>query len=478
MAIANALNRDPFLTGGVMDAPDPVVRSAMAKMLNPQGLPPMTQKELNRLLGRQYLEQENIRQSNTASQQTAAVRQQGPVDVASYAGSMWAKPGSYSQMRPIPETQFARPIQAPSAPVGDIPVLSALLGLNQPVKQAVPSAARTGFVNPAAVSEIMSRDMSAYSPANAIMGQTPEAMRAETQRQAMQLNKDQFTMSQLDFLSRRQNEQKELELKKSKMAQLSATPEEAVARAQSSITDPQNQMASFVAHEGGFLPSIMAKPGATFEPAAERTAAEARAKRVSEGLDKFKKDYETAISAEQSARMVTRALDQGVTTGMFTGAKNFAKRVAEAAGFDLGVTDSILAAKGIAGLQAGALRGVMQGLGSMSNADREFAVAAMPSITDDTKANRFFAELALENARLAKEDAAFRRKLEKDQKMTDLDILHALEERRDSRNVAEDVYNRVMSGVSAAPTKAAEPSKALEGLKPLSPKAQSFFGAR
>ena len=91
-----------------MDAPDPVVRSAMAKVMNPQGLPPMTQKELNRLLGRQYLEaQDQKTQANNASLQTMRVRQAisggdiPAIDVRQYAGSMYAPSGSYSEARAI-----------------------------------------------------------------------------------------------------------------------------------------------------------------------------------------------------------------------------------------------------------------------------------------------------------------------------------------------------------------------------------------
>ena len=94
-----------------MDAPDPVVRSAMAKVMNPQGLPPMTQKELNRLLGRQYLEaQDQKTQANNASLQTQRVRQaissgdMPPIDVRQYSGSMYAPLGSYSEARPIRST--------------------------------------------------------------------------------------------------------------------------------------------------------------------------------------------------------------------------------------------------------------------------------------------------------------------------------------------------------------------------------------
>jgi len=94
-----------------MDAPDPVVRSAMAKAMNPQGLPPMTQKELNRLLGRQYLEAEDRKnQAQNATLQTMRMRQdiaagESPaIDVRQYAGSMYAAPGSYSAARPLRPT--------------------------------------------------------------------------------------------------------------------------------------------------------------------------------------------------------------------------------------------------------------------------------------------------------------------------------------------------------------------------------------
>lgn len=95
-----------------MDAPDPVVRSAMAKVMNPQGLPPMTQKELNRLLGRQYLEaQDQKTQANNASLQTMRVRQAisggdiPAIDVRQYGGSMYSAPGSYTAPRFIAERQ-------------------------------------------------------------------------------------------------------------------------------------------------------------------------------------------------------------------------------------------------------------------------------------------------------------------------------------------------------------------------------------
>ena len=107
MAIPNALNRDDFLTGKLV-GPDPVVRSAMAKVMNPQGLPPMTQKELDRLLNRQFYEEQQVKQANAyqgsrlyEARQAIASGQMAPIDVNSYAGSMYAAPGSYTAARPI-----------------------------------------------------------------------------------------------------------------------------------------------------------------------------------------------------------------------------------------------------------------------------------------------------------------------------------------------------------------------------------------
>jgi hypothetical protein len=228
MAIANALNRDPFLTGGVMDAPDPVVRSAMAKMMNPQGLPPMTQKELNRLLNRQYLEQENIRQSNTASQQTTAIRaaiasgQMAPIDVTKYAGSMYAAPGSYAAARPMaqqggynPErtadallkAQFGQMLPGQQVRIAGVPD-EMLVPAGQPeqvesVGQTAAPAAKPGSV----IEQLIGRPLSlfdsvppsVYQPTpsgptvNQVMGMTPMA-------QQQRLAQERFAADQREAL--------------------------------------------------------------------------------------------------------------------------------------------------------------------------------------------------------------------------------------------------------------------------------------
>lgn len=206
MAIPNALNRDPFLTGGVMDAPDPVVRSAMAKMMNPQGLPPMTQKELNRLLNRQYLEQENIRQSNTTSQQTTAMRQaiasgqMAPIDVTKYSGSMYSAPGSYSAARPMVagagssiertadallKAQFGQMLPGQQVRIAGIPD-EMLVPAGQPEVQPVaqPAAQAPSMTGGSAIEQLLGRNLSLFQTPEPIYQQAPAA---STVSQIMQM---------------------------------------------------------------------------------------------------------------------------------------------------------------------------------------------------------------------------------------------------------------------------------------------------
>jgi hypothetical protein len=206
MATPNALNRDPFLTGGVMDAPDPVVRSAMAKMMNPQGLPPMTQKELNRLLTRQSLESENVRLSNTASQQTMAARQgiasgqMAPIDVRQYAGSMYAAPGSYTAARPMAEAtgynpersadallkaQFGQMLPGQQVRIAGIPD-EMLVPAGQPEVQPVaqPAAQAPSMTGGSAIEQLLGRNLSLFQAPEPIYQQAPAA---STVSQIMQM---------------------------------------------------------------------------------------------------------------------------------------------------------------------------------------------------------------------------------------------------------------------------------------------------
>lgn len=189
-----------------MDAPDPVVRSAMAKMMNPQGLPPMTQKELNRLLNRQYLEGENVRQSQTTSQQTMAARQgiasgqMAPIDVRQYAGSMYAAPGSYTAARPMAEAtgynpersadallkaQFGQMLPGQQVRIAGIPdemLVPAGQSEVQPVAQ--PAAQAPSMTGGSAIEQLLGRNLSLFQAPEPIYQQAPAA---STVSQIMQM---------------------------------------------------------------------------------------------------------------------------------------------------------------------------------------------------------------------------------------------------------------------------------------------------
>ena len=162
-----------------MDAPDSVVRSAMAKAMNPEGLPPMTQKELNRLLGRQYLEaQDRQTQASNTSLQTMRMRQgiasgQSPaIDVREYSGSMYAAPGSYSAARsPTIPGELTRQSQQPGIELerGNS-AIERLLGRNLNVMQGAGSA----------------QPMGGPTPSN-IFSYTPAAMRQQSAAEGQQL---------------------------------------------------------------------------------------------------------------------------------------------------------------------------------------------------------------------------------------------------------------------------------------------------
>lgn len=189
-----------------MDAPDPVVRSAMAKMMNPQGLPPMTQKELNRLLTRQFVEGENKRQAQTASQQTMAARQaiasgqSAPIDVRQYSGSIFSAPGSYTAMSPMaqpmgynPErsadallkAQFGQMLPGQQVRIAGIPD-EMLVPAGQPEVQPVaqPAAQAPSMTGGSAIEQLLGRNLSLFQAPEPIYQQAPAA---STVSQIMQM---------------------------------------------------------------------------------------------------------------------------------------------------------------------------------------------------------------------------------------------------------------------------------------------------
>jgi len=221
-----------------------------------------------------------------------------------------------------------------------------------------------------------------------------------------------------------------------------ATPEEALKKASELATGRAGVTPSFNVVQGRYFPIFREQEPGAYERETDKLAAQAAQKR----LDQFTSDYDNAIAAGTSATMVLEGLDAGKTTGVFQPLVNLFNRLGEAAGIkDLGVVKDELMAKGIAGQQASQVSLLARGLGSVSNADREFYVATTPSITDSTLANRYFAEMAKENEKFAKQDRALIRQMQ-DKKVPTQEIVNSIEALRESRNVARDVYRRVIGG--------------------------------
>lgn len=218
-----------------------------------------------------------------------------------------------------------------------------------------------------------------------------------------------------------------------------ATPEEALKESTRIAVGQKGIAPSFTVVQGRYFPTFRESPPSTFEPKEIQLAAESAQKR----LDDFKSRFSTQIGAEQSAILVQEGIKKGATTGTFKPFTTYLKRAASDFGIKMeGLDEEILAQKGIAGMQAGQVQLLARGLGSMSNADREFFVQSLPGITDPTKANQFFAELTLENAKLAREDQAYVRELER-KNTSAAEINRLMDERIEGRNVARSVYDRV-----------------------------------
>jgi hypothetical protein len=226
-----------------------------------------------------------------------------------------------------------------------------------------------------------------------------------------------------------------------------ATPEEALKKASELAKGRVGVTPTFSVVQGRYYPIFREQEPGAYERETDKLAAQAAQKR----LDQFTSDYDNAIAAGTSATMVLEGLDAGKTTGVFQPLVNLFNRLGEAAGIkDLGVVKDELMAKGIAGQQASQVSLLARGLGSVSNADREFYVATTPSITDSTLANKYFAEMAKENEKFAKQDRALIRQMQ-DKKVPTQEIVNAIEALRESRNVARDVYRRVVGGGEASP---------------------------
>ena len=231
-------------------------------------------------------------------------------------------------------------------------------------------------------------------------------------------------------------------------ANVFGTPQEGLAeikRLTESKAFPPGVVPVLKSEGGGYVLETIGAP--TPPPSVETTYEQLGAKSAQDRLDAYKQSFADAARAGQSGRLVVSALDKGAETGMFAPFKTIGLRIlSEAApGVKPELFEQELATKGIAALQAYGATGLARGLGSMSNADREFFVALFPTITDTKQLNRFYALMAAENEKFANEDRAFVRELEEKGVRQDK-ILRELEARIEGRNVAQSIYEKVTGG--------------------------------
>jgi hypothetical protein len=207
------------------------------------------------------------------------------------------------------------------------------------------------------------------------------------------------------------------------------------------------KLSEFVSnYQGRSQPKYVLSPSEQAQAAGMIEGEKLSAKSTQDRYDALSTSFENADKAYSSAVLFEKAASGGkVSQGAFAEPMLFLKKAAEASGlaFDVGATESSLAKSGIAGLQTTGVRAIMNGLGAMSNSDREFAVSALPAITNPAKANEYFKELAKENKKFADEDRKFIRQLERDKVKKD-EILRQLDERVQGREVASTVYDRVI----------------------------------
>lgn len=496
MAIPTALNRDPFLAG-VMDAPDPVVRSAMAKVMNPQGLPPMTQKELDRLLNRQYLEQQNVRQAQQASggkrmfeaRQAIDRGMMPPIDVTQYAGSMFSGTDSYTGVRALPaargnvvqqaadrllksqygemqpgEVQIAdatgeRIIQgdptasgiegfantlltdrfgamqpgqqvrvagiademlvpAQPTPVQSLPAPAAAPPTTQP---AIPSApmARPTSLGPT-LDQLIGARASAVPPsigqapltqmaASDVFANTPEALARSAQqreferKQAEELRKRNLASAASSFALNQQLPPglnlTEPEINQAFIEGMGMREKGIVRTREDRIVDgkvvPYEITRNLLTGEKS--ESQIQKPFPTPEDEATRKSREGFINLGIENIRAIREETKLARTKAELAGQIVYAIGEGATTGagaeLAARLKSFVSFLSPSDRDDYGAAIQKLL------VQAGKLtsltdvRGIMKGLGAMSNDDRVEAAASFMKITDPKQAVLYYAEL-------------------------------------------------------------------------------------
>ena len=346
-------------------------------------------------------------------------------------GILKTNPGLSSQLKLAPDEQgnfdkgaIKAAIKGAGGPVNAIKLAMTLeeLGNQQKARREQQAAAsyasllsQGGGSIPAPISN---QALAQFSPEARMAGQAAYLQQA---RQAAELDKTRA-------------ETENLLIPKTKEANAGyLNPEEALKEAERLNKGRTGFAPSFTPVQGRYFPVLRENPTPAYESEEEKGTA----KRYGDRMTAIETGIDDALKAAIPASQVLAALDSNQTTGFFAPFTTFVSNV-------LNLDDAAkktLLAKGIASLSANQVTTLARGLGSMSNADRDYFAKAAPSITDPTQVNRFYAEMAIQNAKFAQEDRDYinERMMEG---IGTRQIYIELEGRRKARNIAKSIYKK------------------------------------
>lgn len=377
-------------------------------------------------------------------------KQQEEAAVSTIGGILKRNPELASQLNLQPDAAgnfdqgaLKAAIKGAGGPANTLKLASTLeeLGVQRQARQQQADAARFAgmFDNQGQMlSPLRSDALAPFSPEARALGQQMVTQRARQQAELLQ-TRAATQKAEAEAAALRAGKPK---------ANVFGTPQEGLAeikRLTESKAFPAGVVPVLKSEGGGYVLETIGAP--VPPPGVETTYEKLGAESAQKLLDARKQTFADSIRAGKSGEMVLRSLDKGATTGVFDPFKTFAMRIASEVvpGYKPDVFEKELTQKGIAALTASGVTALARGLGSMSNADRDFFERVFPSFTDSTLLNRFYAEMVVQDKKFAEEDRAFIRELERKGVRQD-EINRQLDERQEGRNVAESIYNKVLGG--------------------------------
>lgn len=193
------------------------------------------------------------------------------------------------------------------------------------------------------------------------------------------------------------------------------------------------------------------------EPPRNLTTDEIRAQETAKveagGMAKMGVDFLANLETERKnakqqaafAAQVLSAFEDGkVRTGTLAKLIGPARTLFESfTGQDAGASEQQIASKGLAGLGLSQVRNLFQGMGAMSNADREKGEATVANITDPKKSIEFFAEVTKMNDKQLADDEEMAIKLQRENVPASEIRLRLLEARSKRKSIVDAAYKKV-----------------------------------